>query len=73
MLGTLQKCVADIQCLLEVNYDVIFPAVLVADALMGRHHCTEEDVYRLIGAYLKWAIARCKSYKYHQIVQTNIQ
>ena len=44
--------------------NLIFPAVLFADALMGRVEGTEENVYRVIGA---------TSYKPHHRVRTNIQ
>ena len=37
-----------------------YTAFLFADALMGRHNCTENEVYRVVGAYLKWAPARYK-------------
>ena len=40
-----------------------YPAVFLADALKRRHHCAKDDVYRVVGAYLKWALVRYKKLK----------
>ena len=40
-----------------------YHAVFLADPLMKRHHCAKDDVYHMVGAYLKWAPVRYKKLK----------
>ena len=40
-----------------------YPADFFANALMRRHHCAKDGVYRVVEAYLKWAPVRYKKLK----------